>query len=91
MRNDTRWELSIIKSTGYAKTTVYRVVAKFDSEGKVKRSLHNLRKDPKRTKTFLARLKMSLKEDLTQLISKMAKRRNVSHRTISRAVNETFG
>ena len=28
----------IIKSTGYAKSTVYRVVAAFDAEGKVQRS-----------------------------------------------------
>ena len=69
----------IIKSTGYAKTRVYRVVAKFDAEDKVERSRHSPQKDRKRTKTFLAGLKRSLNADPTQLMSKLAKRRNFSH------------
>ena len=47
----------IIKSTGYAKSTVYRVIAAFDAEGKVQRSRHSPRSDWKRTETFLAGLK----------------------------------
>ena len=81
----------IVKSTGYAKTTVYRVVANFDAEGKVERSRHSPRSDRKRTKTFLAGLKRSLKADPSQSMSKLAKKRNVSRRTISRAVNEDLG
>ena len=56
----------IIKSTGYAKLTVYRVVAAFDAEGKVQRSRHSPRSDRKRTKTFLAGLKRTLKADPSQ-------------------------
>ena len=46
----------IIKSTGYAKSSIYRVVAAFDAEGKVQRSRLSPRSDRKRTKTFLAGL-----------------------------------
>ena len=62
----------IIKSTGYAKSTVYRVVAAFDAEGKVQRSRHSPRSDRKRTKTFLAGLKRTLKSDPSQPMSKLA-------------------
>ena len=78
----------IIKSTGYAKSTVYRVVAAFDAEGKVQRSRHSPRSDRKRTKTFLAGLKRTLKSDPSQPMSKLAQKRSVSRSTISRAVNE---
>ena len=81
----------IIRSTGYPKSTVYRIVAKFDSEGTVDRKIHKPRKDRKRTKTFLAGLKRSLKADPTQSMAKLAKKRNVSDRTIRRAVNEDLG
>ena len=47
----------IIKSTGYAKSTVYRVVAAFDAAGKVQRSRLSPRSDRKRTKKFLDGLK----------------------------------
>ena len=78
----------IIKSTGYAKSTVYRVVAAFDAEGKVQRSRHSPRSDRKRTKTFLAGLKRTLKSDPSQPMSKLAQKCSVSRSTISRAVNE---
>ena len=38
MRRARRSVSDIIKSTGYAKSTVYRVVSAFDAEGKVQRS-----------------------------------------------------
>ena len=78
----------IIKSTGYAKSTVYRVVAAFDAECKVQRSRHSRCSDRKRTKTFLAGLKRTLKSDPSQPMSKLAQKRSVSRSTISRAVNE---
>ena len=78
----------IIKSTGYAKSTVYRVVAAFDAEGTVQRSRHSPRSDQKRTKTFLAGLKRTLKSEPSQPMSKLAQKRSVSRSTISRAVNE---
>ena len=81
----------IIRSTGYPKSTVYRIVAKFDSERTVDRKIHKPRKDRKRTKTFLAGLNRSLKADPTQSMAKLAKKRNVSDRTIRRAVNEDLG
>ena len=40
---------------------------------------------------FLARLKRSIKADPTQLMSKLAKRYNINHKTISRAFNEYLG
>ena len=43
--------LDIIKSTGNAKLTVYRVVASFEAEGKVQRSRHSPLSDRKRTET----------------------------------------
>ena len=81
----------IIKSTGYAKTIVYRVLAKLDAEGKVQQNHHSPRNDRKWTKTFLAGLKKSIKADPTQSMSKLAKKCNVSHRTIGRAINEDLG
>ena len=81
----------IIRSTGFAKSTFYRIVAKFDSQGTVERKTHNPRKDCKRTKTFLAGLKRSLKTDPTQSMAKLARKRNVSDRTMRRAVNEDLG
>ena len=56
----------IIKSTGYAKSTVYGVVSTFDAEGKVQRSRHSPRSDRKKTKIFLAELKRTLKSDPSQ-------------------------
>ena len=81
----------IIKNTGYAKSTVYRVVTAFDVEGKVQRSRHSPRSDRKRTKTFLAGLKRTLKSDPSQPMSKLAQKRSVSRSTISRAVKEDLG
>ena len=78
----------IIKSTGYAKSSVYRVDSAFDAEGKVQRSRHSPRSDRKRTKTFLAGLKRTLKSDRSQPMSKRAQMRSVSRSTISRAVKE---
>ena len=53
----------IIKSTAYAKSTVYRVVSAFDAEGNVQRSRHSPRSNRKRSKTFIAKLKRTLKSD----------------------------
>ena len=78
----------IIKSTGYAKSTVYRVVAAFDTEGNVQRNRLSPRRDRKRTKTFLAGMKSTLKSDQSQPMSKLAQKRRVSRSTISRAMKE---
>ena len=47
--------------------------------------------DRKRTKTFLAGLKRTLKLDPTQPMSKLAQKRSVSRSNISRAVKEDLG
>ena len=87
LRRAGRSVSDIIKSTGYAKSTVYRVVAAFDAEGKVQRSRHSPHSDRKRTKTFLAGLKRTLMSDPSQPMSKLAQKRSVSRSNISRAVN----
>ena len=56
----------IIKTTVYAKTTVYGVIANCDATGGVERSHHSPRKNRKRTKTFLPDLKRSIKADPSQ-------------------------
>ena len=53
----------ILKSTGYVKSTIYRVVAAFDAQSKVQRSRRSPRNDRKRTKTFLDGLKRTLESD----------------------------
>ena len=54
MRVEARWELrsDIIKTTGYATSTVYGFVTKFDATGKVEESHHNPGKDPRQTEMF---------------------------------------
>ena len=49
------------------------------------------RSDRKRTKTFLAGLKRTLKSDPSQPMSKLAQKRSVSRSTTSRAVKEDLG
>ena len=78
----------IIESTGCEKSTVYRVVAAFDAKGKVQKSRHSPRCDRKRTKTFLAGLKRTLKSVPSQPMSKLAQKRSVSRSTFSMTVNE---
>ena len=91
LRRAGRFVSDIIKSTGYAKSTVYRVVASFDAKGKVQRSRHSPRSDRKRTKTFLVGLKRTLKADPSQPMSKLAQKRSVRRSTIGRAVKEDLG
>ena len=67
------------------------MVSAFDAENTVQRSRHSPRSDRKRTKTFLAGLKRTLKSDPSQPMSKLAQKRSVSRSTISRAVNEDLG
>ena len=81
----------IIKSTGYAKSTVYRVAAAFDAEDKVQRSRLSPRSDRKRTKTFLPGLKRTLKSDPSQPMLKLAQKSSVSLSIIKRAVTEDLG
>ena len=56
----------VMKTTGYAMTTVYQTVARVDSTVEVERSYHNPRKDKKLTKTFLVGLKMSVRSEPNQ-------------------------
>ena len=77
-----------LKSAGYSRSTVYRVIKAFDEEGKTDRAIHNSRKDKIRSPRFLAGLKRSVDSNPTIPMSVLAKKRNVSRRTISRAIND---
>ena len=72
----------IIRSTNYLKFSVLRIVTKFDSERTANKTPQNVRKKRKCTKAFLTRQKRLLKADPTQSMTKLAKQRNVSKRTI---------
>ena len=91
LRNAGKSPTEIILATGYAKATVYRVVNNFDLTGKFDRSSHSPRKDRKRTPCFIKSLKKSISKNPTTSMKTLAKRRNVSRRTISRAVNNDLG
>ena len=62
----------IIKTTGSAKMTVYRVVVKFVATEEVERSHHRPQEDHKKTKIVLADLKKSMKADPSQSLMKLA-------------------
>ena len=91
MRRARNFVSDIIKSTDYAKSIVYSVVASLDSDIKVEGSWQSPRSDRNRTKRFLAGLKRTLKSDPSQSMSKLAQKRSVSRNTISKAVKEYLG
>ena len=68
--------------------TVHRDVAKFDATYDVERSHSSSRKDRKRRKGFVAGSKTSIAVDPRESRMKLAKKRNVNHKTICRVVNE---
>ena len=45
----------------------------FDGKDKFQHSRHSFQKEPKLTKTFLSKLKMSIKEDANQFMLKLVK------------------
>jgi transposase len=83
--------LAIIEATGYPKATVYRTVTKQKTTGDVQRCHHKPRNDRKRTSIFLTKLKRSIKANCTTPMSKLAKKFQVSRRTIARGVKGDLG
>ena len=82
---------AIIAATGYSKATVYRTVSKLNVTGDVQRRPHKQRSDRKRTSTFLAGLKRSIDQNPATSMSKLAKKRGVSRKTVARAVKLDLG
>ena len=80
----------IIKSTGFAISTVNRVVAAFGAESKVQRVRHSPRSDRK-TKSFFAGLKRTLNPDPSKSMSKLAQKHGVNRSTISRGMKPYSG
>ena len=64
----------IIKATGHAKSTVYRIVSCLKAGKGVERKPHDSRSDIKRTPRFLAGLKRSIKANLSQSMASLAKK-----------------
>lgn len=79
---------NIYKALNYSRSTVYRVYKAFKADGKISRKTHKPRSDKKRTPTFLAGLKRSIKAAPGTPMSVLAKKRNVSRMTVSRAVRD---
>lgn len=80
-----------VKLTKLPKATVYRVYKQFKEEGKIDRKEHKTRSDSKRNPRFLAGLKRSIEANPSTSMTTLAKKRNVSLSTVSRAVNRNLG
>ncbi len=81
----------IIAATGYSSATVYRTVARIKASGDVGRKNHRVRSDKKRTPRFLAGLKCTVLANPKVPMSKLAKKKNVSRKTIARAIKQDLG
>ncbi len=75
----------------YPKTTVYDIIKRFRDKGETKRKAHKQRSDSKRTPKFLDNLKRSVKSNPSTSMAELARRRNISTSTISRAINIDLG
>ena len=64
------------------------MVAKIGVTGEVERSHRSPQKDKKSMIASLACLKSSIKLDPSQSMLKLSKKRNATHRAVSRAVNK---
>lgn len=95
-RRDTIAELAragknsqeIRSATGYAKSTVNDVLRRLSERGDVRRKPGKTRSDCKRTKHFLASLKQSIERNPTTPQTKLAKKKNVSRKTIQNAIKD---
>lgn len=81
----------IVKLTNLPRATVYRVYNTFMKSGDVSRKKHAPRSDKKRTPRFLAGLKRSIKANPGTPMTTLAKNRNVSTKTVHKAVHEDLG
>ncbi len=75
----------------YPKTTVYDIIKRFRDKGETKRKAHKQRSDSKKTSKFLDNLKRSVKSNPSPSMAELARRRNISTSTISRAINIDLG
>ncbi len=82
---------AIISLLKYPKSTVYDIIKRYKEEGLVDRKEHNPRSDKKRTPTFIANLNRSIKSNPGTPITELARRRNVSRTTISKAITLDLG
>ena len=64
----------IIKATGYAKSTIYRIVSCLKAGKGVERKPYDSRNDIKRTPRFLAELKRSIKANSWKSMASLAKK-----------------
>ena len=78
--------VQIIKATGYAKSTHYRIVSRLKAGKEVECIPHDSGSDIKRTPRFLAGRKRSIKANPSKSMASLAKIRNVSKMTISKAI-----
>lgn len=81
----------IIRDTGYAPRTVYRIVSNLRDGKGILRKAHSPRNDKIRTKRFLCGLKRSIAANPSQSMASLAKKRNVTKMTISKAVRKDLG
>ncbi len=72
----------------YDRSTIHRVIKRFDMRGDAKRKFHDPRSDRKRTPKFLSSLNKAVKRSPGTPMSVHAKNLNTSSSTISRALKE---
>lgn len=82
---------NIVKVTKYPKRTVYDVVKRLKDGRGIEHKPCGPHKAKKRTKTFLAGLKRSIKANPAVSIRAHAARRGVSRKTMSKAIKEDLG
>ena len=81
----------IVKLTNLPRAIVYWVYNTFMKSGDVSRKKHASRSDKKQTPQFLAGLKRSIKANPGTPMTTLAKNRNVSTKTVHKAVHENLG
>ena len=81
----------IIRDTGYAPRTVYRIVSNLRDGKGILRKAHSPRSDKIRTKRFLWGLKSSIAANPSQSMASLAKKRNVTKMIISNAARKDLG
>ncbi len=80
-----------MKMTKLPKATLYCVYNAFLKSGDISRKTHVHGSDKKCTTTFLTRLKRSIKVNQCTPMTVLAKNRNVSMKTIHKAIHEDLG
>lgn len=82
---------TIVRLLKYPKSTVYRIIKDFSENGKTQRAEYQPRSYKIRTPRFVAGLKRSVDANPKTPISILAKQRQVSTYTISKALNDDLG